>query len=144
MDREQFIKNLSLGLVSICGAASIASCTKTTQKPASGGNNLTVDLTSKLLNVGDQLVINSSVLVFRIASGNSASSFVATEAICPHLGGSLSWVQSKSYILCNLHASEYTDTGSVIQGPQNITGTTRALKIYSALITGNNLIITVA
>jgi len=148
MDREQFIKNLSLGLIAVCGASALGSCSKSTQTPSpannGSGSTVTVNLSTSLINIGDQVVINGSVLVFRIASGNTPSSFVATESLCPHQGGSLSWVPAKSYILCNLHASEYTNTGSIIQGPQNSGGSTRALKIYSAVVTGTNLVVTIA
>jgi cytochrome b6-f complex iron-sulfur subunit len=145
MERDEFIKNLGLGLIAVCGASTLAACSnKTTPNPNSNGDKtVTVDLAAKLKNVGDQ-VVTGSILVFRIAAGNAPASFVATEAICPHQSGNLNWINSQSLILCDLHAAQYKNTGAIIRGPQNSSGVTRALKIYSTAVNGTNLVVTVA
>ncbi len=147
MERDEFIKNLGLGLIAVCGASTLAACSnKTTPAPnpnPNGGKTATIDLSTKIINVGDQ-VVTGSILVFRIASGNAPASFVATEAICPHQSGNLNWINSQSFILCDLHAAQYKNTGAIIRGPQNSSGVTRALKIYSTAVSGTNLVVTVA
>ena len=146
MEREEFIKNLGLGLVAVCSASALAACSgkmvSPSPAPAPGGSGtVSVSLTNNLVNVGDQ-VVSGSVLMFRIATGNSPSSFVATQALCPHQHGNLNWINSQSLILCASHASEYTDTGSIIRQPQS-GGNTRALKIYATSVTNGNLVVTV-
>lgn len=152
MERDEFIKNLGLGLIAVCGASSLAACSsKGTPSPSTttvggggGSNTVSVDLTTKLLNVNDQIV-SAGVLIFRIAASNVPASFVATESICPHQGGGLSFIPAKSYIQCNLHQSEYSETGTVLQGPVGFpSGSTRALKIYNTTIASNTLTVTVA
>lgn len=148
MKREDFIKSLSLGVAMVCTGACLEACSKKdsatpTNPPGTGGNNNTVSLDiTTIPNIGDQST-KSGVLFIRIAAGGSNSSFVATEALCPHQGGSLVWLKSQNLIQCQLHFSEYQANGSVIQGPQNTTGGTRALKIYSTALSGNTLTATV-
>jgi len=145
MEREEFLKKLSMGLITVCAFSGLQACSsKSTPSPTNnGGSNNTVNLSTSIPNIGDQVVIGSgNVLVFRIAAGNSSSSFVATEAICPHQGGSLSWINAKSYIQCNLHSSEYDNTGKILQQPVG-GGTTRALKIYATSVSGTTLTVTV-
>ncbi|TZF82248.1 Rieske (2Fe-2S) protein [Pedobacter sp. BS3] len=153
MERNEFIKSLGLGVVLVCSGACMQGCGKKNDASPSnnggnggngnngGGNNgstVSVDLSSKLQNVGDQTATNG-VLFFRVAAGNTTSSFVATESICPHEGGELVWLQSQNLIQCQTHYSEYSTSGSVIQGPQGAAGSTRTLKIYPLTISGNTL-----
>lgn len=151
MKREDFIKSLSLGMVMVCTGACLEACSKkdsaTPTNPSGtggGGNNsntVSLDITT-IPNIGDQTT-KSGVLFIRIDAGTTNSAFVATEALCPHQGGNLVWLKSQNLIQCQLHFSEYQSNGSVIQGPQNTTGSTRALKIYSTALSGNTLTATV-
>jgi cytochrome b6-f complex iron-sulfur subunit len=155
MEREEFIKSLGLGLALLCTGSCISGCggkgdTGTpdtgTNPPGGGGgsgNTATVDLATQLMAVGDQATANG-VLFFRIAAGNSTASIVATESICPHQGGSLVWKNAINKIQCQLHFSEYSTAGAVLQGPQNTTGATRTLKIYSTALSGTKLTATIA
>lgn len=154
MEREEFIKSLGLGLALVCTGSCFSGCGKSgndgpEDKPdpgpgGGGGNNTaTVDLTTQLKAVGDQAKANG-VLFFRVADGNAAAAFVATEAICPHQGGSLVWKQTDNKIQCQLHFSEYSTNGAVLQGPQGSSGNTRTLKIYSTAISGTKLTATIA
>ncbi|WP_276088205.1 Rieske (2Fe-2S) protein [Pedobacter sp. JY14-1] len=158
MERDEFLRSLGFGLAMVCTGSCFSGCGKGSdgpEKPANnpppsgggnnGGNNNTVsvDLSTQLKAIGDQ-VVSSGVLFFRIAAGDTAASFVATEAICPHQGGSLVWKQNISRVQCQLHQSEYSTTGSVLQGPQGTSGTTRALKVYSTAVTGTTLTATKA
>ncbi len=143
MEREEFIRSLSLGLAAACAGSCFIACTKSgtvvPAVPAGGGSAAlaTVDITT-IPNLGDQ-VIKGTVLVFRIAAANVPASFIATEAACPHQGGQLKWLETSKFIQCQLHQSEYKTDGSVIQGPQGIAGATRSLKIYTVTISGTTL-----
>ncbi|WP_316813932.1 ubiquinol-cytochrome c reductase iron-sulfur subunit [Pedobacter heparinus] len=154
MEREEFIKSLGLGLALLCTGSCISGCggkgdtgspDPGTNPPGGGGggNTATVDLASQLMAVGDQATANG-VLFFRIATGNVPASIVATEASCPHQGGNLVWKQSDNKIQCQLHFSEYSNNGTVLQGPQGTTGNTRTLKIYTTALSGTKLTATIA
>ncbi|WP_449438332.1 QcrA and Rieske domain-containing protein [Pedobacter steynii] len=153
MERDEFIKSLGLGLALVCTGSCLSGCGKSGNDgpedkpdPGPGGGNTntaTIDLSTDLKAIGDQAKANG-VLFFRIAAGNTAASFVATESICPHQGGNLVWKQADNRIQCQLHFSEYATNGSVLQGPQGTTGNTRTLKIYSTSISGTKLTATIA
>lgn len=153
MEREEFIKSLGLGMALLCTGSCISGCggkgdtgTPDPGTPPGGGggngNTATVDLATQLMAIGDQATANG-VLFFRIAAGSAPASFVATESICPHQGGNLVWKQSDSKIQCQLHFSEYSTNGAVLQGPQGTTGNTRTLKIYATAISGTKLTATI-
>lgn len=145
MKRGEFLVK---GVLLACsGACALSACSSgddgggTPNPPGNGGGNgsssVTVSL-SNLAQVGDQ-VTSSGVLFFRIGEGNTSSDFVATEAICPHQGGQLVWVEDEGYIECQLHFSRYEEDGDVIRGPQGESGTTRDLEIYPTSISGGNI-----
>lgn len=157
MEREEFIKSLGLGLALLCTGSCMSGCggkgNTGTPDPGpnppggggggGGGTTATVDLATQLMAVGDYATANG-VLFFRIATGSVPASFVATEAVCPHQGGNLIWKQADNKIQCQLHFSEYSANGTVLQGPQNTTGNTRTLKIYATAISGTKLTATIA
>lgn len=156
MERNEFIKSLGFGLALVCTGSCLQGCGGKGSdvgsgpdpvKPPTGGggsgNTASVSLASQLKLVGDQATANG-VLFFRIAEGNNTSSFVATEALCPHQQGNLVWKQSISRIQCQLHFSEYSSNGAVLQGPQNSSGNTRTLKVYNTSISDNVLTATIA
>lgn len=143
MKRGEFLVK---GVLLACsGACALSACSSgddggTTNPPDNGGggtNTVTISL-SNLTNLGDQFK-SGGVLFFRIGEGNTSADFVATEALCPHQGGSLVWQEDEGYIECQLHFSRYEEDGDVIQGPQGTTGTTRALKVYPTSISGGNI-----
>lgn len=150
MEREEFIKSFGFGLALLCTGSCVSGCggkddTGTPDpgpKPGGGGNTATVDLATQLMAIGDQAV-NNGVLFFRVAAGNNASSFVATESVCPHQGGNLVWKNADNKIQCQLHFSEYSTNGGILQGPQNSAGNTRTLKIYGTAISGTKLTATI-
>ena len=150
MERDEFLKSLGLGLALVCTGSCFQACSKggdddnePNPNPNPGGNNtVSVDVSQRLPNVGDQFV-TGGVLFFRIAAANEASSFKATEAVCPHQGGALVWQQANNRIDCQLHHSRYSTTGAILNQP-NDGGTTRALKVYAVTLNGNTLIATKA
>lgn len=152
MKRNDFLNTLSGGLILVCAGSCMVSCSPSedsadgTPRPPvtnpSAGSKVSVAL-SRMPNIGDQ-VTSSGVLFFRIAAGDMANSFIATEASCPHQGGALVWRVNDDRIQCQLHSATYTTNGSVIQGPQNSSGSTRMLKIYSKTVENGNLIATIS
>lgn len=147
MERNEFIKSFGLGIALVCTGSCLSSCGGKggDPEPAPGGGagtKVNVDLSSQLLTVGSFLSVGG-VLFVRLAPGNATSSFTATQALCPHQGGTLNWIQASNVIQCSLHASKYTPTGVIVAQP-NDGGTTSALKIYSTVITGNTLTATIS
>lgn len=147
MKRGEFLVK---GVLLACsGACAMSACSSgddggTTNPPGNGGGNgedtVSVSLTS-LAEIGDQVTKNG-VLFFRIGEGNTSADFVATEAVCPHQGGQLVWVEAEGYIECQLHFARYEEDGDVIRGPQGETGNTRDLEVYSTTISDGNIIAT--
>ena len=150
MERNDFIKSLGLGIALVCTGSCLSSCGSKgsdpqPNNPGGGGPSIgttaSVDLNTQLLAVGASLTVNG-ILFIRTATGNNAGSFAATQAICPHQGGVLNWVQANNYIQCALHASRYTPAGAILAQPNN-GGTTSALKVYTPTVSGNTLSVTV-
>lgn len=152
MKRNDFLNTLSGGLILACAGSCMLSCSSsddgmdgTPRPPATtptAGTKVSVSL-SRMPNIGDQ-VTSAGVLFFRIAAGDLATAFIATEASCPHQGGALVWRVNDDRIQCQLHAATYTIDGSVIQGPQNSAGSTRMLKIYTKTVENGTLIATIS
>ncbi|TBW30058.1 ubiquinol-cytochrome c reductase iron-sulfur subunit [Gramella sp. KN1008] len=149
MKRGEFLISAGKGVLLVCsGSCVLAGCSSGddggNEPPGNGGNGpstVSVSL-STLSQVGDQTT-KSEVLFFRIAEGDTVSSFVATEALCPHQGGTLKWEQDNGYIECQLHFSRYEPDGDTIRQPQGAEGTTRDLVTYSLTISNGNLIATI-
>ncbi|MDQ7948767.1 MAG: Rieske (2Fe-2S) protein [Pedobacter sp.] len=156
MERNEFIKSLGLGIALVCTGSCLSGCgggkgdDPTPTDPGAGGgggggtvgSKVNVDLGTQLQSVGSFLS-TGGVLFVRLAAGNAANSFVATQAACPHQGGTLNWVQASNVIQCSLHASRYSPSGAVVAQP-NDGGTTTALKVYSTVVTGNTLTATIS
>lgn len=153
MERNEFIKSLGLGMALVCTGSCLAGCGGSkSDDPAPGpgggggggntGTKVNVDLSTQLTTVGSFLS-TGGVLFIRLATGNTTSSFVATQAACPHQGGALNWIQANNLIQCSLHASQYTSGGAVLRQP-NDGGATSALKVYSTSISGNTLTATIS
>ncbi|MCZ4225351.1 ubiquinol-cytochrome c reductase iron-sulfur subunit [Pedobacter rhodius] len=150
MERNDFIKSLGLGIALVCTGSCLSGCGSKGSDPQPnnpGGNGpapgttANVDLSTQLLTVGASLTVNG-ILFIRIAAGNAVGSFAVTQAVCPHQGGALSWIQANNYIQCGLHASRYTSAGAILAQP-NDGGTTSALKVYTPTISGNTLSVNV-
>jgi len=152
MERNEFIKSLGLGMALVCAGSCLSACGSKSDDPAPGngggggggavGTKVNIDLSTQLTTVGSFLA-TGGVLFIRTAAGNTTSSFVATQAACPHQGGALNWIQASNLIQCSLHASQYSSTGSVLRQP-NDGGSTSALKVYATSITGNTLTATIS
>lgn len=144
MERNEFIKSLGLGVALVCTGSCMTGCgsksDNPTPSPGGGlgggttGTKVNVDLSTQLLSVGS-FISSGGVLFVRLATGNTSSSFTATQATCPHQGGTLNWIQASNLIECALHASQYTPAGGIVRQPSD-GGTTAALKVYATSISG--------
>lgn len=136
MERDEFLKTLGISFAMVCAGTCLNSCGKKGDEgpvtPPGSDNTASVDI-SALTAIGSKTTAGG-VLFFRIADGSQASSFIATEPVCTHEGGSLVWVQSENKIKCQKHGAEFTSAGTVTLGPA-----TRALNIYPVTLTGTTL-----
>lgn len=159
MERQEFLKTLGISFATVCAGACLASCgggddsstpnntnppatnPPGTNPPATGNNTVTASLSS-LTNVGSSVRVGA-VLFFRIAAGDTPSSFVATEASCPHQGGNLNWIQNQNIIRCDLHSATFQSNGSVTSQPVG-GGSARTLRIYATTVNGTSVVATVS
>ncbi len=150
MERQEFLKSLGFGFATICAGSCLASCgggddtsTPNNQTPTTPttGTTVSANLTS-LSTVGSSTKVGTTLFI-RIATGDTPSSFVATEAICPHQGGGLDWFQNQNLIICNLHSAQYQSNGSVVSQPVG-GGSTRTLKIYNTTVSATSVIATIS
>ncbi len=153
MERQEFLKTLGISFAAVCAASCLSSCggkdastpsnpnPPVTNPPVATGSTVSANLSS-LATVGASTKV-SGILFFRIATGDTPSSFVATEAICPHQAGNLNWFQNQNLIVCDLHASQYQQNGSVVSQPQG-GGSTRTLKIYSTTVNSTSVVATIS
>lgn len=138
MERRKFIGTLSAPVVAAC-----AVCMGACSKSSSGGNgtaggsaNFTVDLGSNLLTIGSSLV-QSGVIVVRLATGNIPASFTAVQVACTHEGTSINFNAAQNKFICPNHGSTFSTSGSVTLGPA-----TTNLKSYNISISGNTMTVT--
>lgn len=128
MEREEFLSKFGLGVLLACTGCNLVSCSGSkkddptpnpggTPPPAPGSGALfTTDLNTSLLNVGDSKVSNGVILV-RIATGNTASSFTAVQVACTHEGTAIAYNSGQSKFICPNHGSQFSQTGQVTMGP---------------------------
>jgi cytochrome b6-f complex iron-sulfur subunit len=132
MERRDFINTLSGPVLAAC-----AVCMGACSKSSAGGNtgavnaNFNVDLASSLLSVGSSLV-QSGVIVVRLASGNVPTSFTAVQVACTHEGTSINYNSAGGNFVCPNHGSTFSTSGTVTLGPA-----TNSLKKYNIVIAGN-------
>lgn len=147
MERNEFIKSLGLGVALICTGSCMSGCGSKSKDPnpnpgGGGGSKVNLDIATQLLSVGSFTTI-SGVLFVRLATGNATSSFTATQATCPHQGGTLNWIAASNLIQCALHSSQYSASGAVLAQPVG-GGATAALKVYALSLSGTTLTATVS
>lgn len=153
MERNEFIKSLGLGVALICTGSCMSGCGGSKSEDPTpgpgpggggggGGTKVNLDITTQLLSIGAFTIV-SGVLFVRLAAGNTVSSFTATQATCPHQGGTLNWVAASNLIQCQLHSSQYSANGAILAQP-NDGGTTAALKVYALSLSGNVLTATIS
>ncbi len=137
MERRAFLGSLTGPVAAVC-AVCMGGCSKSGTSPATGGGggstaNFTVDLNSSLTSVGSSLV-QSGVIVVRLAAGNVATSFTAVQVNCTHEGTSINFNSSQALFVCPNHGSTFTTAGAVTMGPATV-----ALKKYNITVSGNTM-----
>jgi cytochrome b6-f complex iron-sulfur subunit len=142
MERRKFIGSLTAPVLTAC-AVCMGACSKGSSSPSSGnsvtppaGVNFTIDLHSALLTVGSSLV-QSGVIVVRLAASDDPGSFTAVQVSCTHEGTSINYNQAGNNFVCPNHGSTFTSSGAVTNGPA-----ASALKKYNISVSGNILTIT--
>jgi cytochrome b6-f complex iron-sulfur subunit len=137
MERRQFLGTLTAPVVAAC-AVCMGACSKSSVGGTSGAvnANFTVDLSSKLTTVGSSLV-QSGVIVVRLATGNVPTSFTAVQVACTHEGTAINYNQSAGQFICPNHGSTFTTTGAVTLGPA-----VNSLKVYTIAVNGNMMTVT--
>lgn len=148
MERGEFLSKFGLGLVVACTGCGLASCGSKgsaplpstsvgggSPPPKGSGNLFTLDLSSQLQNVGDSTV-QKSVIVVRLATGDTSDAFTAVQVACTHQGTSINYNTSQKIIICPNHGSEFNQQGAVLLGPAAI-----PLQRYTVTVTGTQLIV---
>ena len=150
MERAEFLSKFGLGLAAVCAGCSLASCGKggnpapggvtvggaPPPPPTGSGNLFTIDLSSKLMNVGDSVVSNG-VIVVRLDAGDTAASFTAVQVACTHQGTAIAYNAGQHRFICPAHGSEFSNTGAVLVGPA-------ALPLREYTVEINNTTLTVS
>ena len=137
MERRAFLGSLTGPVVAVCavcmGACSKSSSTSSASSASTGAvnANFTVDLNSNLTTIGSSLV-QSGVIIVRLAAGNTPGSFTAVQVACTHEGTSINFNQSANKFICPNHGSTFSTTGVVTLGPA-----ASSLKAYNITINGS-------
>lgn len=139
MERRKFISEVGLTFAGICTVC-LGACSKS-NAPAGGSAgpanvNFSVDLNSNLINIGNSIV-QSGVIVVRIAAGNAASSFTAVQVNCTHEGTAINYNTGQEVFICPNHGSRFSTSGTVLLGPA-----TSNLQQYNISVIGTSLNVT--
>ena len=137
MERREFLGSLTGPVAAVC-AVCLGACSKSADGGTAGNTtapsaNFTVDLSSNLTTIGSSLAANS-VLIVRLAAGNTPSSFVAVQQACTHQGTSINYVPSNQIFLCPNHGAQYNTAGANVGGQASA-----SLKVYTITIAGNTM-----
>ena len=152
MDRKKFIELVGIGAASVAIYTCLGACKKDSPAPSSGSTSpttptpsppsppeppnttlFTVDLSdpaNSALNTPGGYIYKQGVIVARAVSG----SYIAVSQACTHAGFTVKYVSSPSEFHCELHGSNFTESGAVINGPASV-----SLTQYNTSLSGNIL-----
>jgi len=144
MDRKEFLSTFGFGLAAVCTGGCLASCSKSSTDTPGGGTgptppagvNFTVHLNNEIKNMGES-VTRSGVIVVRLATGTTTSSFTAVQVACIHEGTAITFNNSQTRFICPNHGSQFTTDGAVLNGPA-----ARNLKKFNISIASNTMTVT--
>lgn len=148
MTRKEFFQKAGFGaavlLVPACIAGLATSCSKDNPEPANNQNptgtvptniDFTIDVSNgNLANNGGSLVQNG-VIVAKLLDG---SGFIAVAAGCTHAGTIIDYKKDSNSFNCSNHGSNFSSTGTVLNGPNN-GGSASNLRKFNTTLTGNSL-----
>ncbi len=131
MDRKEFIRlagaSAGMALVASC----FQSCSSDDADPNTPtGVDFTLDISSGLLAMPGEFVVQNRVIVARVNS----TDFVAVSAACTHQGTTVQFQPSQNRFNCPNHNSNFNLNGTVINGPA-----TRPLTQFQTSLSGNTL-----
>jgi cytochrome b6-f complex iron-sulfur subunit len=133
MTRKDFLVQIGVGAGAAAFLTCLGACSNQTAVPAAPGANFSLDLTSSansaLLTKGG-FVYQSGVVVAYTTKGT----YVALSQTCPHQGGIVQYDPSSDTFICPAHGSDFSDSGSVNNGPA-----TSGLKSYAVTKSGSML-----
>jgi len=143
MNRRDSIQKFVLGgTVLILAPSVLKSCSKDSTTDPGGGNtppagtNITIDLTladnASLNTSGGSKIIKNVIVV------NTGSGYIALSSVCTHQGCAVGYEPTSGNILCPCHGSQFTKTGSIVNGPA-----ATPLQSYPVSKNGNVLTISV-
>ena len=143
MNRRESIQKFVLGGTVLFLAPSVLkSCSKDSTTDPVGGNtppagtNVTIDLAladnASLNTSGGSKIIKNIIVV------NTGSGYIALSSVCTHQGCTVGYEPTSGNILCPCHGSQFTKTGSIVNGPA-----ATPLQSYPVSKTGNILTISV-
>src|SRR5262249_57099819 len=107
-----------------------------TASVAAGAITLTIDAASPLNTIGGAALVQTASGNF-LVSRAAQDSFVALTAVCTHEQCTVTGFQNSRYV-CPCHGSQYTTSGSVVQGPA-----VQSLRQFATRFSGSILTITV-
>lgn len=132
MNREEFLKQLSIAALLTCTGEAMFGCSSQAD-PAPTNADFTLDLTSNqysaLNSVGGSVSANG-IIIARL----STTEFVALSRSCTHEGTEVNYRSSQKDFLCPNHGARFSTTGSVLQGPAK-----KSLAKYNTELTGTSL-----
>jgi cytochrome b6-f complex iron-sulfur subunit len=121
MNRRDSIQKFILGgTVLFLAPSVIQSCSKGSTTDPGGntpppGTKINIDLTlpeNSVLNTSGGSKIVQTILVI-----NTGANYVALTSICTHEGNTVGYSSPTGTIICPAHGSQFTTTGSLVNGP---------------------------
>jgi cytochrome b6-f complex iron-sulfur subunit len=131
ISRKDFLKSIGLGGAALMAVLTSCQNSADTVTPS----NVSIDLSTSIKTVGEY-TYSGGAIIARVATGNTAASFIALAKTCTHEGTTVIY-QSNGKIHCPNHGAEYNaTTGAVTLGPS-----TKALTKYTVAVSGTTLTI---
>jgi cytochrome b6-f complex iron-sulfur subunit len=115
MERKYLFTALAGSSAFICFGG-LAACTKAAMNLAGQVSPFKIDPSTIIANVRDSMV-KGSVIIVRIATGDTASSVTMLSNICTHQGFTVNFNASRRDFECSCHASAFNTNRVVTGGP---------------------------
>jgi len=131
MDRKEFLALVGLTAGGLVLASQLGSCQKNDTTPLNVNFTLNLnDAANAALNTNGGYVINQGVIVAR----TTTRTYIAVAAACTHQGYTVAYQGSNNMFHCSAHGSNFSNTGSVINGPAS-----SALQLFKTELKGTSL-----